>query len=149
MGASISAPSGASARVPNRSTFVCPLCNEPNLTREGLLEHCSQRHAEVKQAAICPICAATPWGDASYRTENFVKHLNKRHKCDYDVLADYQEDEEAVMRRVLEESMQQSVAGGGDVDDDILAMVLRESAASHASGYASVPQEPRRRRRKN
>jgi len=128
-----SAPRCAPAPPPNRSTFACPLCNEANLSREGLLEHCSQRHAGVKRAAVCPICAATPWGDASYRTENIVKHLQKRHKCDYDVLADYHEDEEAVMRRVLEESMQPSVTGGADLDDEILAMVLRESAASHAS----------------
>lgn len=116
------------ARTPNRSTFVCPLCAEPNLSREGLLEHCSRCHSGVTRAAICPICAATPWGDASYESENFVKHLTKRHKCDYDVLADYAEDEEAILRRVLAESMPPE-----EDEDEVLAMVLRESAAAHAS----------------
>mmetsp|Transcript_91640 Transcript_91640/g.144897 ORF Transcript_91640/g.144897 Transcript_91640/m.144897 type:complete len:263 (+) Transcript_91640:58-846(+) len=105
----------------NRSTFNCPLCQEPNLSRQGLLEHCQKYHLSAPARAICPICASMPWGDPSYYSNDFVQHLQLRHKCDYDVLADYNASEEESVRRAL----QASVDG---TEDDILAQILKQSA---------------------
>jgi len=92
---------------PNRSTFSCPLCKEPNLSRQGLLDHCEQRHSDCvhRVAAICPICASMPWGEPTYISRDFLGHLRLRHRFEYDCFADYGEaDEEAVLLRVMAES---------------------------------------------
>merc|ERR1712151_1444586 len=113
----------------NRSTFACPLCDERNLSRQGLLDHCSRAHAGAARAAVCPICASMPWGDPNYRSNNFVSHLQMRHKCDYDVLADYENDEDDTLRRVLEMSMQSH----GRADEDVL--LEQALLASASSGF--------------
>ena len=54
--------------------------------------------------AVCPVCAAMPWGDASYQSGNLIQHMMMRHQFDYDSTADFGESEDDVLRRVLEAS---------------------------------------------
>jgi len=60
-----------------------------------------------------------PWGNPNQVTNNFVSHLQLRHKCDYDVLTDYEVDEEEWMQRALKAS-----------EETFMAQVLEESAAA-------------------
>lgn len=115
---------------PNRSTFTCPICGERNLTREGLVEHGQCRHAGDRVACVCPICAAMPWGDPTYVSRDFLSHLRLRHRCDYEVLADFDADEEDMVRRALEASAREAELA--------LERALRESAME-----AGVPYEGR------
>uniref|UniRef100_A0A452J6V9 E3 ubiquitin-protein ligase RNF138 n=1 Tax=Gopherus agassizii TaxID=38772 RepID=A0A452J6V9_9SAUR len=64
-------------------TFKCPLCQETNLTRQHLLDHCNNRHLYQIVPVICPICVSLPWADPSQVTRNLVSHLNLRHQFDY------------------------------------------------------------------
>lgn len=128
---------------PNRSTFACPLCDERNLTSQGLLEHCERMHANTRGpvVATCPICLAMPWGDPSYVSRDFLSHLRLRHRCDYAVLADFEADEEAMVRRALQDSMR--TAGYSeelDEDERMMAQVLQQSAreASDAAARAEA-----------
>ncbi|CAJ1337590.1 unnamed protein product [Effrenium voratum] len=108
---------------PNRSTFKCPWCEEANLSSQSLLEHCKAKHTDGS-AAVCPICAAMPWGDPNYVSRDFLSHLELRHRCDYSVLTDFEADEEAMLRRALEESCKD-----GPVDFEAeLQRALEESA---------------------
>ncbi|CAE7705160.1 RNF114 [Symbiodinium necroappetens] len=70
---------------------------EVNLSPQALLEHCKAKHQGPRgpTSAVCPICAAMPWGDPSYVSRNFISHLELRHRCDYAVLTDFDVDEEA------------------------------------------------------
>ena len=74
-----------------------------------------------------------PWGDSKYISNNFVAHLERRHKCDYDVLADYEITEEESMKRALQASAEASGFGGSD-EDAILALILEESAREAGIG---------------
>lgn len=151
---------------PNRATFTCPLCTDgTNLSRQGLLDHCDKCHAGCVVAAVCPICLSMPWGDPNYKSSNFISHLRLRHKCDYDVLADYENDEESVLRSVLGASAREAgvdgqleasllargdTAGGDALDslgfhledttleDMLLEQVLAESAREAAAAVAAT-----------
>eukprot|EP00403_Amphidinium_massartii_P025697 CAMPEP_0178391552 /NCGR_PEP_ID=MMETSP0689_2-20121128/11224_1 /TAXON_ID=160604 /ORGANISM="Amphidinium massartii, Strain CS-259" /LENGTH=317 /DNA_ID=CAMNT_0020012103 /DNA_START=168 /DNA_END=1121 /DNA_ORIENTATION=- len=128
----------------NRCTFTCPLCKMANLTTEALLEHCRKLHAADASgpvAAVCPICAAMPWGDPNYVSSDFLSHITLRHKCDYATLTDFEMDEEAILALVLQQSALESQAAtvvadlaeeaqdfGGEDEDSIIARVLQESA---------------------
>mmetsp|Transcript_54695 Transcript_54695/g.138112 ORF Transcript_54695/g.138112 Transcript_54695/m.138112 type:complete len:287 (+) Transcript_54695:97-957(+) len=117
---------------PNRSTFACPLCDERNLTSQGLLEHCERAHASNGRgsvSAVCPICLSMPWGDPSYVSRDFLSHLRLRHRCDYTVLTDFEADEEAMFRRAMRESLQSAGLEEEAAEDErILAQVLAQSA---------------------
>lgn len=139
------APAAATARrppaAPNRSTFACPLCDERNLTSQGLLEHCERAHACGRGpiAAPCPICLAMPWGDPSYVSRDFLAHLRLRHRCDYAVLADFDADEESMFRRALNDSLR--TAGYGEEleeEERIMAQVLQESAREAEAAARAV-----------
>lgn len=117
---------------PNRSTFACPLCDERNLTSQGLLEHCERAHVSNGRgpvSAVCPICLSMPWGDPSYVSRDFLSHLRLRHRCDYTVLTDFEADEEAMFRRAMRESLQSAGLEDEAAEDErILAQVLAQSA---------------------
>lgn len=122
---------------PNRSTFTCPVCGEQNFTREGLVEHAHRCHnTGDRVSAVCPICAAMPWGDPSYVSRDFLSHLRLRHRCDYEVLADFDVDEEAMVRRALEASAREAMLAE-EAAELALERALRESAME-----AGVPYEP-------
>jgi hypothetical protein len=111
----------------NRSTFPCPVCQEKNLSRQGLLDHCATCHASGKHSAVCPICASMPWGDQRRVHNDIVSHLQSWHKYDYDFLADYQASEQQSLERALQESRSSSAFASYD-EEAVLARVLEESA---------------------
>ena len=92
----------------NRSTFTCPFCAEPNLPRAAFLDHLRSKHGRGGRspAAVCPICASMPWGDANYVSQNLLAHCEMRHRFDYDTTTDFHMDEDAVLQAVLAKSMQ-------------------------------------------
>ena len=98
------APNAAPAG-PNRSTFACPLCDAKHLPRGAFVEHLQKEHgASAMRPAVCPICAAMPWGDSSYRSPNLLQHVQMRHQFDYDTTTDYGQSEEDVLAEVLRRS---------------------------------------------
>lgn len=79
---------------PDEPTFDCPLCEEGNMSRQSLLDHCNSSHRGHVVPVICPICLSLPWGDPTQLTRNFVSHLNQRHQFDYGDFVNLQLDEE-------------------------------------------------------
>jgi hypothetical protein len=91
--------------VPNRQTFKCPYCALDHLDQSGLVDHCLDNHRNSRQAVICPICAAMPWGDPTQVSGNFMAHLTSRHKFEYDTYVDYQQDDDAMLRAAIMASL--------------------------------------------
>ena len=60
---------------------------------------------DARRAAVCPVCAAMPWGDAAYVSPDLVQHATVRHRFDYDTTTDFDQDEDAVLRQVLARSL--------------------------------------------
>ncbi|XP_021482988.1 E3 ubiquitin-protein ligase RNF138-like [Meriones unguiculatus] len=89
---------------PDQPTFDCPLCEEANLTRQRLVDHCNRNHRAHVVPVVCPICLSLPWGDPTQQTRNFVSHLNQRHQFEYRDFVDLQLDEETQYQIALEES---------------------------------------------
>jgi len=103
------APEGLVA--PNRSTFACPFCPAgfPKLARAELLAHLQEVHGSgACRPAVCPLCAAMPWGDPSYVSSNLLQHFTLRHRFDYDTTTDFAQDEEALMAEVLRRSVNET-----------------------------------------
>lgn len=85
-------------------TFDCPLCEEVNMSRQRLLDHCNRSHRGRVVSVICPICLSLPWGNPTQLTRNFVGHLNLRHQFDYGDYVNLQLDEETQYQIAIEES---------------------------------------------
>ena len=98
----------APAPAPNRSTFACPFCDAKHLPRMALLAHLTDTHGEgAMRPAVCPVCAAMPWGDSNYVSPNLLMHMQHRHRFDYDTTADFNQDEDAVLQEVLRRSQEE------------------------------------------
>ncbi|CAO2639732.1 E3 ubiquitin-protein ligase RNF138 [Lemmus lemmus] len=89
----------------NQPSFDCPLCEEANMTRQRLLDHCNSNHRAHIVPSICPICLSLPWGNPTQLIRNFVSHLNERHQFDYGDFMNLQLDEETQYQIAVEESL--------------------------------------------
>lgn len=76
------------------SSFSCPYCGIGGFNEAGLAEHCTNDHAGDGRPVVCPICAvrpgaqirshsstnpASPGGDPSLISADFMGHLGMRH----------------------------------------------------------------------
>jgi rubrerythrin len=87
---------------PNRATFKCPFCEMPHFPRADLLNHLRSVHArDGMRPAVCPVCAAMPWGDPNYTSPNLLQHFEMRHRFDYETTTDYSQEEDDVLQQVL------------------------------------------------
>lgn len=81
-----------------------------------------------------------PWGDPSYISNDFVSHLNLRHKCDYETITDFGLDEQAMLQQALrasqvdEEAMLQQALQASLADVDMGAGQLGERSADAQPG---------------
>ena len=75
------------------------------MPRADLVHHLETVHAlDGMRPAVCPICAAMPWGDPNYRSPNLLQHVLVRHQFDYDTTTDFGQDEDDVLAEVLRRS---------------------------------------------
>merc|ERR1740129_68624 len=82
--------------------------------------------------ALHAICAGV--GDPSYVSRDFLSHVHLRHRCDYSVLADFEADEESMLRRAVQESMRDAKAD----DEAALELAIAASAReAHAAGIST------------
>lgn len=79
-------------------------------------------------SAVCPVCASMPWSDSSHAARDFLSHLRVRHQFDYSEVADFDADEEAMLRRALSSS---ALEAGVDEEED-LQRILRETGLEAA-----------------
>ncbi|XP_077126525.1 E3 ubiquitin-protein ligase RNF138-like [Ranitomeya variabilis] len=84
--------------------YKCPLCEQGNLNRKDLLDHCNAMHSLEVAQAVCPICSVLPGGNDHYASRNFVGHLNARHQFNYGDFMNVCDEEEAQLQAAIEES---------------------------------------------
>ncbi|XP_062500820.1 E3 ubiquitin-protein ligase RNF114-like [Corticium candelabrum] len=87
-------------------TFNCPYCEKRRLDCGGLLAHLNEKHATERTAAVCPVCAAMPWGNAHQKSSNLIKHFNLRHKFEYDTYVEFERDEGESLRAAIAKSLE-------------------------------------------
>ncbi len=56
----------------------CPYC-KVEMTERELCYHVPKRHAGSVKQVVCPVCAASPFGNPNYVSHNFHSHLQERH----------------------------------------------------------------------
>nr|XP_015195014.1 PREDICTED: E3 ubiquitin-protein ligase RNF138-like isoform X1 [Lepisosteus oculatus] len=90
-------------------TYSCPYCQQPGLSDMSLVQHCRGNHVGNPAPVVCPICAATSWGNPSYYSTNFIGHLNQRHRFSYDNYTNTRVDEDALFHLAVEQSVRHSL----------------------------------------
>ncbi|XP_030069747.1 E3 ubiquitin-protein ligase RNF138 [Microcaecilia unicolor] len=83
-------------------TYQCPMCDERDYHRRGLVEHVNRRHSTEIVAKVCPICASLPGGDPTYVCSNVVGHLNARHKFLFDTMSPPLDEDMQYLIAILE-----------------------------------------------
>lgn len=86
-------------------TYDCPYCNVKKLGRESLLQHVRMLHKQANPNVVCPICAAMPWGNPTQKSQNFIQHIELRHRFDYDYFVEMNKDEDEMYKETLARSM--------------------------------------------
>jgi hypothetical protein len=90
----------------NQRIFCCPYCDKSNMDCGLLLAHLNEKHSQETRPAVCPVCAAMPWGNPHQKSRHVVRHFNLRHKFEYDTFVEYDQDEEESLRKVLAKSLE-------------------------------------------
>eukprot|EP01105_Mastigella_eilhardi_P011346 TRINITY_DN2622_c0_g1_i1.p1 TRINITY_DN2622_c0_g1~~TRINITY_DN2622_c0_g1_i1.p1 ORF type:complete len:219 (+),score=50.07 TRINITY_DN2622_c0_g1_i1:23-658(+) len=101
-------PRAPPASLINRSTFSCPFCSAAtHLTCKQLVEHVTSSHAATRRhSGVCPICAAMPWGDPNYKSQDLPSHMQTRHKFEYDTYTDFEKTDDDLLQEVLQKSLE-------------------------------------------
>lgn len=60
--------------------YVCPYCGIDDLTERNLCFHIVQRHSLCPRRVVCPICAASPFGNPNYYSSDIQGHIKERHR---------------------------------------------------------------------
>ncbi|XP_036842744.1 E3 ubiquitin-protein ligase RNF166-like [Oncorhynchus mykiss] len=87
--------------------YSCPYCPLQGLTDMRLVQHCVGSHTGENAPAVCPICAATVWGNASYCSRNLIGHLAIRHCFSYDTYMNVGEDDYTQLCLAIQQSLRQ------------------------------------------
>uniref|UniRef100_A0AAZ3REP0 Di19 zinc-binding domain-containing protein n=1 Tax=Oncorhynchus tshawytscha TaxID=74940 RepID=A0AAZ3REP0_ONCTS len=87
--------------------YSCPYCPLQGLTDMRLVQHCVGSHTGENAPAVCPICAATVWGNASYCSRNLIGHLAIRHYFSYDTYMNVGEDDYTQLCLAIQQSLRQ------------------------------------------
>jgi hypothetical protein len=127
---------------PAVAVFTCPLCppTSPSaaaqqLDASALVAHVLAAHGEDSSAAVCPMCAAAPWGDPSRVSRNWAAHVALRH-VGRDGVPDAGGDliraaEEAVLQAVMARSLAEAGIGGAPGGSDAAARLHAMVMGAH------------------
>ncbi|XP_064398166.1 E3 ubiquitin-protein ligase RNF166-like [Halichondria panicea] len=90
----------------NRSTFKCPLCPQSHMDCKELVDHVNHYHANSTESVVCPVCASMPWGSSDQHSQNFLQHLNLRHRFEYETYVEYGQDDDAAFEAAVQASLE-------------------------------------------
>jgi len=109
------------------TSFACPLCPPPGpdaapqlRDADALIQHVMETHSDDPRPAVCPMCAAQPWGDPNQVSRNFAAHVALRHgeggdgdgRASRDIIG---RAESAMLRAVMARSLAEAgIAAGAD-----------------------------------
>ncbi|CAL6420624.1 unnamed protein product [Bathycoccus prasinos] len=89
-------------------SYACPLCEDgfrhTFTSVEGFTRHVITEHGTSRSSAVCPICAAMPWGRPDYVCQNIVAHVSLRHRFAYEDFTANVEEEERDFQHALDMS---------------------------------------------
>ena len=129
--AAVAAATSSTQISTNRTTnvsYACPLCEDgfghTFSSVEGFTRHVITEHGSSRASAVCPICAAMPWGRPDYVCHNIVAHVSLRHRFAYEDFTTNVEEEERDFQHALDMSAaielgnESPIPTSSDDDDD-------------------------------